>query len=172
MKDVELKLISELMKNSRRSDRELAKVIGVSQPTVSRLLKRLEKNGFIQAYTIVPDFSKIGFQIMAFTFARLRKPVSPKELEEARKGVRELLNKEKSPAILGMSGMGFDADRVLLTLHEDYAAFSDFQRFIRKQPLVEVDEIHTFLVDLNDKNHFLPPNFTGLAGQIARRKEG
>lgn len=172
LKDTELKLLSELMKNSRRSDRELAKAIGVSQPTVSRLLKRLEKSGFIQAYTIIPDFSKIGFQIMAFTFARLRSPISPKELEEAREGVRELLNKEKSPAILGMSGMGFNADRVLLTLHEDYAAFSDFQSFIKKQPLVEVDGIRNFLVNLNDKNHFLPPNFIGLAGQIAKRKKG
>jgi DNA-binding Lrp family transcriptional regulator len=36
MKDIELKLISELMLDSRRSDRELAKVLGVSQPTVSR----------------------------------------------------------------------------------------------------------------------------------------
>jgi hypothetical protein len=42
MKNIELKLISELMKNSRRSDRELAKAIGVSQPTVSRLIKKLE----------------------------------------------------------------------------------------------------------------------------------
>lgn len=30
MKDVELRLVSELMKNSRRSDRELAKTLGVS----------------------------------------------------------------------------------------------------------------------------------------------
>ena len=45
IKEVEWKLISELMKNSRRSDRELAKTIGVSQPTVSRLIKRLEKEG-------------------------------------------------------------------------------------------------------------------------------
>ena len=52
MKDVELKLISELMKNSRRSDRELAKTIGVSQPTVSRLIRKLEKNG---------KFSMIGW---------------------------------------------------------------------------------------------------------------
>jgi len=35
MKDVKLKLISELMKNSKKSDRELAKVIGVSQPTIT-----------------------------------------------------------------------------------------------------------------------------------------
>jgi hypothetical protein len=38
VKDVELKLIYELIKNSRRSDRELARVLKVSQPTVSRMI--------------------------------------------------------------------------------------------------------------------------------------
>jgi DNA-binding Lrp family transcriptional regulator len=43
VKDVELKLVSELMKNSRRSDREMARVLGLSQPTVGRMIKKLEK---------------------------------------------------------------------------------------------------------------------------------
>jgi len=43
MKETELKLVSELMKNSRRSDRELARAMGVSQPTVSRMIRKLEK---------------------------------------------------------------------------------------------------------------------------------
>jgi DNA-binding Lrp family transcriptional regulator len=30
VKNIEVKLVSELMKNSRRSDRELAKVLGIS----------------------------------------------------------------------------------------------------------------------------------------------
>jgi len=47
LKDVELKFISELMKNSRRSDRELARVLGLSQPTVGRMMKKLEKEGII-----------------------------------------------------------------------------------------------------------------------------
>jgi len=48
IKDVELRLISELMKNSRRSDRELAKAISVSQPTVSRMIKKLESEGTLK----------------------------------------------------------------------------------------------------------------------------
>jgi DNA-binding Lrp family transcriptional regulator len=44
VKDAELKLISELMKDSRRSDRELAKAVGVSQPTISRMIRKLEKD--------------------------------------------------------------------------------------------------------------------------------
>jgi DNA-binding Lrp family transcriptional regulator len=45
MKDSELRLTAELMKNSRRSDRELAKALGVSQPMISRMIKKLEKEG-------------------------------------------------------------------------------------------------------------------------------
>ena len=41
IRDVEWKLISELIKNSRKSDRALAKAIGASQPTVSRLRSKL-----------------------------------------------------------------------------------------------------------------------------------
>jgi DNA-binding Lrp family transcriptional regulator len=37
--NVELRLISELMQNSRRSDRELARALGISQPTVTRKQK-------------------------------------------------------------------------------------------------------------------------------------
>jgi len=36
MKDFELKLISKLMRNSRRGDRELSRKLGVTQPTITR----------------------------------------------------------------------------------------------------------------------------------------
>ncbi|MDH5391251.1 MAG: helix-turn-helix domain-containing protein, partial [Candidatus Bathyarchaeota archaeon] len=38
-------LLLELLKDSKRSDREIAKVLGVSQPTVSRMRWRLEEEG-------------------------------------------------------------------------------------------------------------------------------
>ncbi|MGD0160671.1 MAG: Lrp/AsnC family transcriptional regulator [Candidatus Bathyarchaeia archaeon] len=50
MKDLEIRLISELMKNSRRSDRQIAKELGVSQPTVSRTIARLEKEGILRVH--------------------------------------------------------------------------------------------------------------------------
>ena len=69
MKDIELKLISELVKNSRRSDRELAKAIGISQPTVSRMRVRLEKEGLID-YSAVPNLAKLGFEIIAVVLGK------------------------------------------------------------------------------------------------------
>jgi DNA-binding Lrp family transcriptional regulator len=51
-----MSLLLELLKDSKRSDRELAKVLGVSQPTVSRMRSRLVKEGVIRDFTVVPDF--------------------------------------------------------------------------------------------------------------------
>jgi Lrp/AsnC family transcriptional regulator for asnA, asnC and gidA len=85
MKDIELKLVSELMKNSRRSDRELARTLGISQPTVTRIRTRLEKEGFVKEYTMIPGFSKLGFSIISIVFARFREPISERKIEEARK---------------------------------------------------------------------------------------
>jgi len=74
VKDVELKLVSELIKNSRRSDRELARVLGLSQPTVGRMIKKLEKEGVIQEYTMIPDMTKLGIEIVAITRVALEPP--------------------------------------------------------------------------------------------------
>jgi DNA-binding Lrp family transcriptional regulator len=82
MKNVELKLISELMKNSRRSYRELAKAVGVSQPTVSRTLKKLEKEGYIKEYTMIPDFLKLGYQIMGVTLIKRSEPADKDKCAE------------------------------------------------------------------------------------------
>lgn len=168
VKDAELKLISELMKNSRRSDRELAKAIGVSQPTIGRMIKKLEKEGHIQGYTMMPDFSKIGFEILAFTFAKLKHLLTPVDLEKARKDVHGVLNKENASVILGMSGMGCDADRVLVSFHEHYSAYLSFIRFIKSQSLVEIDGVKSFIVNLVGEKHFLPLNFTSSAGYILK----
>jgi DNA-binding Lrp family transcriptional regulator len=61
-------LLYELMKNSKRSDRELAKVIGVSKPTITRMRKKLEKSEYIREYTIMPAIEKLGFEIVALNF--------------------------------------------------------------------------------------------------------
>ena len=57
LKQIDYKLLFELMKNSHRSDRQLAKALGVSQPTVTRRRAILEKD-YIEGYTVIPKFGK------------------------------------------------------------------------------------------------------------------
>ncbi|NIQ04478.1 MAG: winged helix-turn-helix transcriptional regulator, partial [Candidatus Korarchaeota archaeon] len=121
MREVELKLLSELMKNSRRSDRELARDIGSSQPTVSRTRKRLEKEGYIKEYTMIPDFSRIGYELMALTFLRLGKFYGPEEIREIRNKIREKLETAPSEIVLFQKGIGLDYHGMIISFHKDYA---------------------------------------------------
>ena len=96
MKKNDWKLISELMKNSRRSDRELARTIGVSQPTVNRMIKKLEKEGYIKEYTMIPDFSKLGYKILAITFFKYKQSFDAEKVKKARKFSMKVLGKDLS----------------------------------------------------------------------------
>lgn len=123
MREIERKLLSELMKNSRRSDSELAKVIGASQPTVTRARNKLEKEGYIREYTMIPDFHKLGYQIMALTFVKLRKKLGFDEVEKARRIAKADVAMKKLPCfssvIMLESGIGLGSDGVFVSLHED-----------------------------------------------------
>ena len=50
--EYDLKLINLLKNNARLSISELAKLLGLSRPTVKARLERLEKDGIIQKYTV------------------------------------------------------------------------------------------------------------------------
>jgi len=169
VKDIELKLVSELMKNSRRSDRELAKTIGVSQPTVSRMIKKLEKAGVIEEYTMIPNFSKLGFTILTLVFTRMKKEISPDLIVKVRERVREDEKESPSPALMALSGMDCDSDRVLVLLSEDYSTYSRYLSMVKEHPLVEIEGVKSFMIDLTDQGHFRPLTFSSLAKYLEKK---
>ena len=167
MKDIELKLISELMKNSRRSDRELAKVLGVSQPTVSRLIKKLEKDGTIKEYTMIPDFLRLGINLFVVTFVRHSKQLDSKELDEVAKMGIEHARQENSPeTIMAERGIGLAYGSVILSYEKDYSSYSKLIARLRNFQHLDLSSIQSFLVDLNDPVHFRYLTFTTLAKYI------
>jgi len=119
-----LKLIAELMKNSRRSDRELAKTNGVSQPTVGRLMKKLEKEGIIKEYTVIPDFGKLGYGLLALNFVKLTKSLSSEEIENARKTAKEKVEQSRFGIVMLDRGIGLGFDGVIVSLYKDYSEYA------------------------------------------------
>ncbi len=107
MKKTEVKPISELILNSRRSDRELAKAVGVSQPTVGRMIKKLEKEGYIREYTIVPDFQRLGYHLMALIFVKLKQGLTAEKIEEARRIAQESLKTGPFEVVMLERGIGW-----------------------------------------------------------------
>jgi len=92
MKDIELKVLIELIKNSHRSDRELARAVGVSQPTLSRTRKKLEKQGMIKEYTIIPDYPRLGLALMSITFTKMKGRLTKETLDDMKKGARNTMS--------------------------------------------------------------------------------
>jgi DNA-binding Lrp family transcriptional regulator len=174
LKHVELKLISELMKNSRRSDRELARAIGVSQPTVGRLMKKIEKQGIIREYTAIPDFSKLGYEMLALNFVRLKTGLSDEEVEAARKGAKERVQQSSFGIVMLERGIGLGFDGVIVSLYKDYSDYAKHGIAIQDFPFIEGSRSEAFLINLNDEVRYRPLSFQAIAKQLATRekKEG
>ena len=127
LKETEVRLIAELMKNSRRSDRDLAKAVGVSQPTISRTRQRLEKEGMIDN-TGVPDLAKLGYSIIAVVLGKRDYTKHPEDLI----GVAKDFAKQHPSIIFCASGTGLNYDVISISIHKDYA---DYSRFISEARL-------------------------------------
>ncbi len=166
MRTLELRLISELMKDSHVSDRKLAKRLGTSQPTVSRLRSRLEKEGYIKEYTIIPDFNKLGYKIMALTFVRLKSTLPNAGVEEARKVAAESLKTGPYEIIMLERGIGCASHGVVVSYHRDYASYKRLRKWLENFAFLDVDRIDSFLIDLNDKVRYRPLTFKAIAQHL------
>ena len=165
MKDIELKLISELMKNSRRSDRELAKQLRVSQPTVTRLRSKLEKEGIIKEYTMIPDFAKIGYEIMGITSLNVN--VDPHAgLNEMRKATIEAEKNNPHAGLTIVNCIGSKKNRVFIDFYRDYAAYTNVVKQVKRFPYADVESIETMMVDLKDEANFRILSMSAIANHL------
>ena len=67
----DIQIMQELRKDSRQSVRDIAQKTGLGNTTVHRKLNRLLKGGFINKFTIQPNWKKIGRGTLAFILANM-----------------------------------------------------------------------------------------------------
>lgn len=167
----ELRLMSELMKNSFRSDRQLSKAIGVSQPTASRMRRKLESTGMIREYTMVPNFAELGYEILAITLVKLKNQLGSEEIHQAKKLIDETLKAMPLEVLMLERGIGGDFDGVIVSYHKNYASQAMFADLLKKTGFVDVDKLMTFSIDLKDEHQFLPLSLSRFAQCISNIEE-
>jgi DNA-binding Lrp family transcriptional regulator len=170
MKEVAQKLLSELMKNSRRSDRDLAKTIRTSQPTVTRIRNRLEKEGVIKDYSMIPDLNKLGIEILAFTFARW----SPEVLKDYPQDTwvekaQKFLSKHPN-VIFASSGRGFGMERTMVSFHKNYSDYDAFAKSLEREWAGQLANVEFFVVSLKTDAVLRTFSFKNL-GEYTRNTE-
>jgi DNA-binding Lrp family transcriptional regulator len=162
LKPIDYKLLFELMKDSHRSDRQIAKALGVSQPTVTRRRAMLEEN-YIEGYTVVPKFGQIGFELIAFTLLKSkREHKNGQDRDKALQKLKDWYMKQPN-VIFVQEGKGLGWDYVCISLHENYSDYATFIRTHDSELSDLIAESQTFSADLNPGVMVKPFNFKYLA---------
>ena len=158
MKDIKKRLLLELLKDSKRSDRKLAEVLRVSQPTITRNRQRLVTEGIIQGFTAIPDFEKIGYQIMAITVAKARATLTPDEQKKAKKLVLE------NPRVIFVaSAEGMGGNGVMISLHKSFRDYRSFMDNLMIESRGFMEKVDTMLVSLDAQMIMKPLSLAYLA---------
>ena len=152
-KNIDYEILFELMKNSKISDRKLARMIGVSQPTITRRRARLEKEGYI-SYSGIPNFVKMGLTIMAFNFLSWNsegEKLSAGRSKDFMDNVASFLKKYPN-VIFASTGSGMEMGRVSISLHKNYGDHINFIRSLQKDWGQYIAKRDVFLVSLESDN--------------------
>ncbi len=148
MKKRMLKLLFELMKNAKRSDREIAKIIGVSQPTITRMRQRLEKSAIVN-YTVIPDWTELGFEIMAMTFVKTK--AAPELTENAKKWA------VKNPNVVFVAGgEGMGMDYAIISFHKNFSGYSNFIDNLKIEWAENLQDLQSFLMTTSEERMVRP----------------
>ena len=161
-KEIDYKIIAELLKNSKLSDRSLAQKLGVSQPTVSRRRIILEKT-VIDNYTLVPKWNKIGYEILAINFVKIKLAIATDEKYKAvrERGMKWLM--QQPNIIMGGASRGMGMDAFNISIHKSYAEYDGWFRRFRGEWGDLVDDIQSVIVNLRGGEIIKPLNFKYLS---------
>ncbi len=136
------RLLIELLRDSKQSDRKLAKKLGVSQPTITRTRTKLEREGYIKHYTFIPDMRKMGFEIIAFTFVKMDPAVLTQEVLE-----KVMVYAAKFPnGIFASTGEGMGMTGVIIGVHKDYRDYAKKLALFRSDWAEYLEDIQSFVM--------------------------
>jgi DNA-binding Lrp family transcriptional regulator len=169
LKDIDYEILSGLLENARTSDRELARKIGVSQPTVTRRRGRLE-NELIDGYTAVPKWKELGYEILAITLAKTAFYLGSAEMRKnIVKTAKKWLDKQPNVIFCAM-GRGLGSTGVIFSVHKDYAHLDEFLSNHRQQLGNIVGDVQTIIVNLTGERVYRPLHFKHLAKEFPEKK--
>jgi len=138
--EIDRKLLRELLIDSKRSYRELARSIGVSTATVINRVQRLESSGVIKGYTIMVDHERLGFELTVITEIT----VSKGRLIEVEEAVSKLPN---VCAVYDVTGL---TDAMVVAKFRSRRELSKFTKGLLAMPYVERTNTHVVLTTVKE----------------------
>jgi hypothetical protein len=129
----------------------------------------LEKEGCIKEYTLIPDFGKLIFEIMALNLIKLRKEPSEEERKKLAEYGAEYEKRSPFALVLAVSGIGAGYNRATISFHENYRSLMEFIRESKQTPWSEFYDYDTFIISLAD-DHYRSLTFSTVASHLSMMK--
>lgn len=133
--EIDKKILAELLLDSKRSYRELAKAIGISAATVINHVQRLESAGVIKEYTVMLDFERLGYELTVVT----EMTVSRGKLLETQEEIAKL------PYVCAVYDVTGEIDSIVIAKFRNRRDLSEFPKDLLSMPFVERTNTHVVL---------------------------
>ncbi|MEM2930062.1 MAG: Lrp/AsnC family transcriptional regulator [Thermoproteota archaeon] len=133
--ELDLKILRELIADSRVAYRKIAKKLGVAPGTVLARIRRMEKGNFLKKYTVSVDYERLGYSVTSVTEIT----VSKGKLVEVERKLAEL------PGVCAVYDVTGDVDAVVISKFRNPAELSKFTKKILSMPNVERTNTHFVL---------------------------
>lgn len=154
MKKREKQVFFELLKDGRIPDKHIAQKIKTTQPTVTRIRQKLEREGYIKKYSVLVDLKKAGISIIVVTMFKWADYSVEKEQEEARKDIirmPELLSISRGEGMRGKTN-------IIISAHDSFNSYEDFVRALRKKWGNYVFDIESFISSVDGITKVFDPS--------------
>ena len=123
--DLDIKMLNMLQKNARTKRNEIAEKIGLSLPSVSERLNKLEEKGFIQGYFAKLNRKSFGYDILAYVFVTM----------ESSKHYKTLISRaEKIPEVIECHSVLGEGSHLLKTIAKNTEALEKLLGEIQSWP--------------------------------------
>jgi len=138
--EIDRKLLKELLMNSKRSFREIAKSIGVSPATVINHIQRLESGGVIHDYSVRLDHERLGYELTVVTEII----VSKGKLLETDAEIAKI------PNVCAVYDITGETDAMVVAKFKSRSDLSDFTKKLLAMPNVERTNTHVVLTTVKE----------------------
>ena len=134
------KILSELLRDCRRSYRAIARKAGTSVGTVLNRIRRMEKSGTIKAYAAILDHEKLDYQLTVIAEIT----VSKGKLLEMEEAISKLPN---TCAVYDVTGL---TDAVVIAKFHSRGELSKFTKSLLAMPFVDRTNTHVVLTTVKE----------------------
>lgn len=138
--ETDRKILSELLRDCRRSYRAIARKAGTSVGTVLNRIRRMEKSGTIKAYAAILDHEKLDYQLTVIAEIT----VSKGKLLEMEEAISKLPN---TCAVYDVTGL---TDAVVIAKFHSRGELSKFTKSLLAMPFVNRTNTHVVLTTVKE----------------------